>query len=237
MSGSPEKFGSYGLGNPGAVVDVFDADRSRVLRNTYWLLALSMVPTVLGAWLGITFQFRGLIVGSPMISALLFMGIAFGFFYAIEKFKNSSAGILLLLGFTLFMGLMLSRILQVYLAIPGGPQIIALAAGGTGLMFFGLATYATTTKRDFSGMGKFLFVGLIMLLVASLANIWLQLPALQMTIAVIAFGVFSAYLLYDLSRIIRGGETNYITATLAVYLDLYNIFVSLLQILGFARDD
>ncbi|HEU4621540.1 MAG TPA: Bax inhibitor-1/YccA family protein [Burkholderiaceae bacterium] len=211
-------------------------DRNRVLRNTYWMLALTMVPTTLGAYLGIAFNFA-LLPGSPFIGALLFLGIAFGFFFAIEKFKNSGVGVALLLGFTFFMGLMLSRILQVYLALPGGAQIVALAAGGTGLLFFGLATYATTSKRDFSNWGKFLFVGVIMLIVASLANIWLQLPALQLTIAVIALGLFSAYLLFDVSRIVNGGETNYVTATLAIYLDLYNIFVSLLQILGFARDE
>lgn len=216
------------------VVDV--ATRNRVLRNTYWLLALSMVPTALGAWLGVEFGFT-LLRGSPGLSAILFLGIAFGFFFAIEKFKNSGIGVALLLGFTFFMGLMLSRILQVYLAMRGGPQIVGLAAGGTGLLFFGLASYATVTKRDFASWGKFLFVGVIMLIVASFANLWLQMPALQMTIAVVALGIFSAYLLFDVNRVVRGGETNYITATLAIYLDLYNIFVSLLQILGFARND
>ena len=192
-------------------------------------------PTVIGAWIGIAMQFR--LPFSAGISTLVYLGIAFGLMFAIEKYKNSSVGVGLLLGFTFFMGLMLSRILQVYLAVKHGPEIVTLAAGGTALAFFGLAAYATTSKRDFSGWGKFLFIGLIMLVVASIANVFLQLPALQITIATIGCGLFSALLLFDLSRIVNGGETNYISATLSIYLDLYNLFISLLQILGFARSE
>lgn len=231
MSLLPQNANPYGLSR----ADVPAAERNRVLRNTYWLLALSMVPTALGAWLGVAFQFR--MPFSAGISLLIYLGIAFGLMFAIEKFKNSGVGVALLLVFTGFMGLMLSRILQVYLAIPNGPQTVALAAGGTALMFFGLATYASVTRRDFSSWGKFLFVGLIMLVVASIANVFLALPALQMTIAVLGFGLFSALMLFDLSRVINGGETNYVSATLAIYLDLYNMFTSLLQILGFARSE
>lgn len=234
MSLSPQNANPYGYGN-GGIAEAPAAVRNRVLRNTYWMLALSMLPTIAGAWLGVAMQFR-LPFGAGM-SALIYLGIAFAMMFAIEKFKNSGIGVALLLGFTFFMGLMLSRILQLYLAIPGGREIIALSAGGTGLMFFGLATYATATKKDFSSWGKFLFVGLIMLVVASIANVFLQMPALQMTLAVIGFGLFAALLLFDLSRVITGGETNYISATLSIYLDLYNMFVSLLQILGFARSE
>ena len=219
----------------GETVDMSAGVRNRVLRNTYWMLALSMIPTVIGAWIGIAMQFR--MPFSAGISMLVYLGIAFGLMFAIEKYKNSSAGVGLLLGFTFFMGLMLSRILQVYLAVKHGPEIVTLAAGGTALAFFGLAAYATTSKRDFSGWGKFLFIGLIMLVVASIANVFLQLPALQITIATIGCGLFSALLLFDLSRIVNGGETNYISATLSIYLDLYNLFISLLQILGFARSE
>ena len=218
----------------GSVAIPRNEQRNRVLRNTYWLLALSMVPTVLGAWLGVSLR---LPMPSGLLGFVVFMAVMFGFIWAIEKNKNSSLGVALLLGFTFVMGLFLSRILQVYLAMPSGPELIATAAAGTGIMFLGLGAYATTTKRDFSNMGKFLFIGVIMLLVAIVANIFLQLPALALTISVIGFGIFSAYLLYDLSRIVNGGETNYISATLAVYLDLFNIFQFLLSILGFARSE
>lgn len=203
---------------------------NRVLRNTYMLLALSMVPTVLGALLGIQLQFS-LFAGSPMISFIVFLGIAFGFMWGIEKTKDSAMGVVLLLGFTFFMGLMLSRILQVALGFSNGGTLIAMAAGGTGAIFFTLAGIATVTKRDFSGMGKFLFVGVVVLLLAALANAFFQVPALALTISVVAVLLFSAYILYDISRIVNGGETNYISATLAVYLDIYNVFVSLLNLL------
>jgi modulator of FtsH protease len=204
--------------------------QNRVLRNTYLLLALSMVPTVLGALVGVQMKFSFL-AGSPLMSFLLFLGIAFGFMWGIEKTKNSGMGVALLLAFTFFMGLMLSRILQVALGFGNGGTLIAMAAGGTGAIFFALAGVAATTKRDLSGLGKFLFAGMILILVAALANIFFQIPALSLAIAALAVVIFSAYILYDINRIVQGGETNYITATLAVYLDVYNVFVSLLQLL------
>ncbi|MGE5469925.1 MAG: Bax inhibitor-1/YccA family protein [Bacteroidota bacterium] len=204
--------------------------QNRVLRNTYMLLGLSMVPTVLGALLGIQIQFS-LMAGSPFISFLLFMGIAFGFMWGIEKNKDSGLGVALLLGFTFFMGLMLSRILQVALGFSNGGSMIALAAGGTGAIFFTLASVASVSKRDFSGMGKFLFVGMIVVLLAGVANIFFQIPALSLTIAAAVVAIFSAYILFDISRIVQGGETNYVSATLAVYLDIYNVFVGLLQLI------
>ena len=212
------------------------AQRNRVLRNTYWLLALSLVPTVLGAWVGVS---TGLIarMGTGM-SVLLFLGGAFGFIYAIEKTKNSGAGVPVLLAFTFFMGLMLSRLLSAILGFSNGPSLIMMAFGGTAGVFFAMASLATVIKRDLSGMAKFLFVGVIVLLIAGLMNIFLfQSSALMLTISVIAIGLFSAYMLYDIKQIIDGGETNYISATLAIYLDLYNIFQSLLAILGFAGGD
>ncbi|HRH16956.1 MAG TPA: Bax inhibitor-1/YccA family protein [Aquabacterium sp.] len=208
------------------------AQRQRVLRNTYALLALSMVPTVLGAWLGVQmgFSFFG---GSPLIGFVVFMAVAFGFFYAIEKFKNSGVGVLLLLGFTFFMGLMLSRMIGAVLGFSNGGQLIATAFGGTALVFVGMATLASTMKRDVSSMGKWLTMGVIVLLLAVVANIFLKMPALMLTISALAVVIFSAFILYDLKRIIDGGETNYVTATLAIYLDVYNVFQSLLAILGF----
>ena len=208
------------------------ADRNRVLRNTYWLLALSLVPTVLGAWVGVATGFS-FFAGNPLIGFMLFMGIAFGFFFAIEKFKNSGVGVALLLGFTFFMGLMLSRLIGVVLGnFTNGASLIAMAFGGTAAVFFGMASLASTIKRDLSGLGKWLMVGAIGLLVAIVANIFLQLPALFLTISVLAIVIFSAFMLYDLKRVIDGGETNYVSATLAVYLSVYNVFQSLLSLLG-----
>jgi modulator of FtsH protease len=203
--------------------------RQRVLRNTYALLALSMIPTVLGAWVGIAFGFS-LFAGSPLISAIAFMAIAFGFFFAIEKFKHSGVGVLLLLGFTFFMGLMLSRLLGFVLGLSNGTQLIAMAFGSTAVVFGAMATLASTIKRDISGMGKWLFVGALVLIVASLANIWLQMPALMLALSAMSALIFSAFILYDLKRIMDGGETNYVTATLSVYLSVYNVFTALLQL-------
>jgi modulator of FtsH protease len=207
--------------------------RNRVLRNTYWLLALSMVPTVLGAWLGVaTGITRGLGVG---MSAIVFLGGAFAFMFAIEKFKNSAAGVPVLLAFTFFMGVMLSRLIGAVLGMANGAGIIMTAFAGTGLVFLGMATASTVIKRDLSAMGKWLFIGAIMLLVAGLANIFIQSSALFLTVAVLAIGIFSAFILYDLKRVRDGYETNYITATLGVYLSIYNVFQSLLALLGFAN--
>jgi modulator of FtsH protease len=208
------------------------AERNRVLRNTYWLLALSLVPTVLGSWVGLQMGFNWF-SANPFIGFLVFMGVAFGFFFAIEKTKNSGLGVVLLLAFTFFMGLMLSRLLGGVLGnYRNGSQLITMAFGGTAIIFFGMATVATTIKRDISGMGKWLFVGVIGLILASVANIWLQMPALMLTVSVLAIVIFSAYMLYDIKRVIDGGETNYVTATLSIYLDVYNVFVHLLSILG-----
>ena len=206
--------------------------RNRVLRNTYWLLALSMVPTVLGAWLGVsTGIVRGLGVG---MSAIVFLAGAFGFIFAIEKLKNSAAGVPVLLAFTFFMGLMLSRLIGAVLGLSNGAGLIMTAFTGTGLIFLGMASLSSVIKRDLSAMGKWLFIGAIMLLVVGLANIFLQSSALMITISVLAIGIFSAFILYDLKRVQDGEETNYITATLGVYLSLYNVFQSLLALLGIA---
>ena len=204
--------------------------QNRVLRNTYLLLALSMLPTVAGAVLGVRMGFS-FFAGSPMMSFLVFFAVAFGFMWGIERTKDSSLGVVLLLAFTFFMGLMLSRILQVALGFTNGASLIATAAGGTGAIFFTLAGIATVTKKDFSFLGKFLFVGLVVILLAALANIFFQVPALSLTISAVAVLLFSGYILYDISQIVNGGEVNYISATLAVYLDIYNLFTSLLHLL------
>jgi modulator of FtsH protease len=206
------------------------ASSQRVLRNTYWLLALSLLPTVLGAWIGVK---TGIVAQLGMgMSAVLFLGGAFAFMFAIEKTKDSAAGVGVLLAFTFFMGLMLSRMLAAILGFSNGASLIMTAFGGTAAVFFAMASLATVVKRDLSNMGKFLFVGAIVLLVAGLLNLFLQSSALMMTLSVIAIALFSAFMLYDIKRVIDGGETNYITATLAIYLDIYNVFQSLLSLLG-----
>jgi len=210
--------------------------QQRILRNTYMLLGISLVPTVLGAIVGMSMKFN-FFAGSPVVGFIAFLAIVFGFFYAIEKTKNSAWGVAILLGFTFFMGLILSRLIGRTLGLANGGQMIALAAGGTAIIFFGMSTLAATIKRDLTNMGKFFFVGLIILLVAAFSNIFFQLPALTLTIMVLAIGLFSAFLMYDINRIITGGETNYITATLAIYLSIYNIFANLLALLGFTNSD
>jgi modulator of FtsH protease len=204
--------------------------QNRVLRNTYLLLAISMIPTVAGAVLGVNLGFA-LFAGNSLVSFLLFLGIAFAFMWGIQRTKDSAMGVVLLLGFTFFMGMMLSGILRVALGFSNGPALIATAAGGTGAIFFTLAGFATVTRKDFGFMGRFLFVGLIVILLAMLANLFFQIPALSLTISAVAVLLFSGYILFDISRIVNGGETNYITATLAVYLDIYNLFVHLLHLL------
>jgi len=204
--------------------------RDRVLRNTYWLLALSMIPTVLGAWLGVATGITRAM--SPGVGLVVFLVGAFGFMFAIEKFKNSAAGVPILLAFTFFMGLMLSRLVGIVLGFSNGAGLIMTAFAGTGAIFLGMATMSTIVKRDLSGMAKFMFIGAILVLVAGIANVFLQSSALMITLSVLVIGIFSFFILYDLKRVRDGEETNYISATLGVYLSLYNIFQSLLAIFG-----
>ena len=206
------------------------AERNQVLRNTYWLLALSMVPTVLGAWVGIATGLAAAL--SPGIGLMLFLGGAFGFMFAIEKTKDSAAGVPVLLAFTFFMGLMLSRLVGSVLGLTNGAGLVMTAFAGTGAIFLGMASLSSIIKRDLSAMGKWLFVGAILLLVAGLANVFIQSGALMITLAVLAIGIFTAFILHDLKRVKDGLETNYITATLGVYLSLFNVFQSLLLLLG-----
>ena len=205
-------------------------DRNRVLRNTYWLLALSMIPTVLGAWVGISTGITRAM--SPGVSMIVFLAGAWGLMFAIEKTKESAAGVFVLLGFTFFMGLMLARLLGAVLGLSNGAGLIMVAFTGTGAVFFGMAALSSIIKRDLSSLGKWLFIGAVMLFVGFLANFFIQSGPLMLTLMVISIGVFSAFVLYDLKRVRDGEETNYITATLGVYLSLYNVFQSLLALLG-----
>lgn len=205
-------------------------ERQRVLRNTYALLALSMLPTALGAWLGVA---SGLAQAmTPGVSLIVFLAGAFGFMFAIEKTQHSAAGVPVLLGFTFFMGLMLSRLVGAVLGLGNGAALVMTAFAGTGVIFLGMAALSSVIRRDLSGLGKWLFIGAVMLMVAGIVNIFLQSSALMTTLAVLTIGIFSAFVLHDLKRVRDGEETNYISATLGVYLSLYNVFQSLLALLG-----
>ena len=223
MNDQVTTLGSAGYG-------VSQEERQRVLRNTYWLLALSMLPTVLGAWVGVATGITQSLRGG--IGLIVFLGGAFAFMFAIEKTKRSAAGVPVLLAFTFFMGLMLSRLIGMVLGFKNGTELIMTAFAGTAGVFFVMATLASVIKRDLSGMGKWLFVGAMVLMVGAIINVFVGSSAGMMAISVAAIGIFSAYMLYDLKQILDGGETNYISATLALYLDVFNVFQSLLALLG-----
>ena len=206
------------------------AERNRVLRNTYWLLALSLVPTVLGAWLGVATGVTAYLGGG--LGLIVFLAGAFGFMFAIEKTKNSAAGVPVLLGFTFFMGLMLSRLIAMVLGFQNGAELVMTAFAGTAGVFFVMASLASTIKRDLSGMSQWLFIGAIGLMIGGIVNVFVGSTAGMMVLSTLAIVIFSAYMLFDLKQIVDGGETNYISATLALYLDLFNVFQSLLALLG-----
>jgi modulator of FtsH protease len=221
-------------GRFGTAIDT-TAQRNRVMRNTYWLLALSMLPTVFGAWVGVA---TGITAGlTGFVGLIVFLGGAFGFIFAIEKTKNSAAGVPVLLAFTFFMGLMLSRLLAGVLGFSNGSSLVMTAFGGTAAVFFVMANLSTFIKRDISGMGKWLFIGMLAVFFGAIINVFVGSTAGMAAIATLAIIVFSMYLLYDLKRIVDGGETNYITATLGLYLSLFNIFQSLLMLLGIFGGD
>jgi modulator of FtsH protease len=228
MSDNVQRFGYAGLATSAE-------QRNKVMRNTYWLLALSMLPTIAGAWLGVATGITQALGGG--LGMIVFLGGAFGFMYAIEKTKDSAAGVPVLLGFTFFMGLMLSRMIGMILGFSNGSQLIMTAMGGTAGVFAVMATLASVIKRDISGMGKWLFVGALAIMVGAIINVFVGSSTGMMVISVMAIGIFSAYMLYDLKQIIDGGETNYISATLALYLDIFNVFQSLLALLGIAGGD
>jgi modulator of FtsH protease len=215
---------------PAARIGEVATAQNRVLRNTYMMLALTMIPTVIGAFVGTSMSFA-FMAQSPVMSTLLMFGAMMGLMFAVTALRNSVWGVVALLGFTFVAGVFLGPILQVALHLKNGAQLIGMAAGGTGIIFFSLATLATVTKRDFSFMGKFLFIGLILLIIASLANLFFHIPALSLTISSIAVLIFSAYILFDVSRIVNGGETNYVMATMGLFLNIYNIFINLLSLL------
>ena len=221
--------GQAGAGTAPVLVD--SARQNRVLRNTYWLLALTMIPTVFGALFGVTFPFGPIFRNYPILAPIGMFAVMLGLLFGVSAARNSSLGVVLIFVFTFVAGFFLGPILQVAGGLRNGGQLIALAGGMTAVILFTMAGIATVTKKDFSFLGKFLFIGLILLIVASLANLFFQIPALQLTLSAISVLIFSAYILYDVSNIIHGGETNYVMATVNLYLNIYNIFVSLLNLL------
>jgi modulator of FtsH protease len=227
MSDNITPLNNHAFGN---AVGTSALERSRVLRNTYVLLAVSLLPTVLGAYLGVSTGLSKAFSG--WMGLIVMLAGAFGFIYAIEKTKHSSKGVYVLLGFTFFMGLVMSSLIARVLGFRNGASLVMTAFGGTAGVFFVMATLATTIKRDLSGMSKWLFWGAVVLMLGSIINVFVGSTMGMAAISTLAIGIFSAYMLYDIKQVIDGGETNYISATLAIYLDLINIFQSLLSLLG-----
>jgi len=209
----------------------YAVQQHRVLRNTYWLLALSLIPTVIGAAVGTNLDL-GFLRTNPMLSSFAILAIFYGWIFAIERNRNSSLGVGLLLGFTFFMGLLLGPLFQFVLGLNNGIQLVMMAAGGTAAVFFGLAGLASSTTRDFGFLAKFLFVGFIVIMLAVVANIFLASPVLYLALLGMFILFSSAVILFQINAIVRGGETNYVSATLTLYVSIYNIFSSLLQLLG-----
>jgi modulator of FtsH protease len=203
--------------------------QNRVLRNTYLLLALTMVPTIIGAFVGIATA--SVVMAHPIAISLVMLAAVMGLQFAIAANRNNAIGVVLLLLMTGLLGWWLGPILNFALTLKNGAALVAYAAGGTGVILFGMGAIAATAKRDFGFLGKFLYVGMWALLLAMIANMFLQIPALALALSTLVIVVFSLFLLFDLQRIIRGGETNYIMATTAVYMSLFNIFANLLNIL------
>lgn len=204
---------------------------NKVLRNTYALLGMTMIPTVLGAMLGISINFSFLFAASPIVAFIGIMAVVFGMSWLVAKNANNAAGIWLLFGFTFIMGMLLGPILQVALGLSNGAQLIGLAAGGTAASFLTLSAMASNSKRDFSFLGKFITIGFVLIVLAILANFFFQIPALSLTISAGVVLLMSAYILYEINQIVRGGQTNYVMATLSIYISLHNMFSHLLHLL------
>jgi modulator of FtsH protease len=204
---------------------------NKVLKNTYMLLSMTLAFSAVTAGISMAMNL-------PHGAALIMTLVAFGLMFVVNKKADSASGIYWIFAFTGLMGASLGPMLNAYAAMPNGSALIMQALGGTALIFFALSGYALTSKKDFSFMGGFLMVGLIVAIVASLANIFFQIPALSLAISAAIIMIMSGLILFDTSRIINGGERNYIRATISLYLSIYNIFVHLLSLLGvFGSDD
>ncbi|MDG1944180.1 MAG: Bax inhibitor-1/YccA family protein [Halioglobus sp.] len=203
---------------------------NKVLKNTYMLLGVTLLFSAVTAGISMA-------IGLGQGTALIFMLVGFGLLFVVNKTADSSKGLLAIFAFTGVMGASIGPMLNYYLAMPNGPALVMQALGGTAVVFFGLSAYALTTRKDFSYMGGFLMVGLLVAVVAMIANIFLAIPALSLTISAAVVMIMSGLILYDTSRIINGGETNYIRATVSLYLDIYNLFIHLLSLLSFFSGD
>lgn len=197
---------------------------NRVLKNTYMLLGMTLLFSALTAGISMS---MGLGHGAGLVLAL----VGFGLLFVVNRLADSSKGLIAIFAFTGVMGASIGPMLNYYLAMPNGPGLVMQALGGTAIVFFGLSAYALTTRKDFSYMGGFLMVGLLVAVVAMIANIFLAIPALSLTISAAVVMIMSGLILFDTSRIINGGETNYIRATVSLYLDIYNLFIHLLHLL------
>lgn len=207
------------------------ARENPVLRNAFGLLALSMIPTAVGAAFAMSLGIPAMMMASPLIASLVFLAVMFGMLFMISANSDSALGVVFMLVFTFLAGMWLSGILSVALAMTNGWQMIMTAALGTAGVVTGCSIYAMNTKRDFSSMGGFLFGSMIALIVVSLANIFFQMPLLSILISIAAIVIFSLFMVFDVQRVVRGGETNYVMAATSIYLNIYNIFSSLLNLL------
>jgi FtsH-binding integral membrane protein len=223
---------------PVAVNDIQDlaVRQHKVLRNTYLLLALSLIPTAIGAAIGSNINL-GFMRSNPIVSFIVIMAVFYGWIFAIEKNRESSLGVGLLLGFTMFLGLLLGPLLQSVLGLKNGGQLVMMAAGGTAAVFMVMSGIATTTQRDLSNMGSFLTVGAVVIMLAVVANLFFASSMLHLVILSGFVLLSSAMILWQVNSIVRGGETNYISATLTLYISIYNLFSSLLQLLGIFGGD
>lgn len=203
---------------------------NKVLKNTYMLLSMTLAFSAVTAGISMAMNL-------PSGAALVMTLVAFGLMFVVNKKADSASGIYWIFAFTGLMGASLGPMLSAYAAMPGGGALIMQALGGTALIFFALSGYALTSKKDFSFMGGFLMVGMIVALVAMVANIFFQIPALSLAISAAIIMIMSGLILFDTSRIINGGERNYIRATISLYLSIYNIFVHLLMLLGVLGND
>ena len=205
---------------------------NKLIRNTYTLLSMTLLFSALMAGVSMAMNVP------PMANLIAFGGSIVLLWFVLPRTANSTAGIFVVFGITGLLGFGLGPVLNMYLALPNGGQVIATALGGTGVIFLGLSGYALTTRKDFSFLGGFLIVGFLVVILAALANIFMAIPALSLAISAAVIMIMSGFILYDTSRMVNGGETNYVLATIGLYLSIYNIFISLLQILGaFSGDD
>ena len=200
-------------------------ETNKVLRNTYTLLSMTLIFSGLCAGIAV-------MTNMPPLGMLITLVGYFGLLFLTSKFANSGLGLVFVFALTGFMGLTLGPIISMYLSLPNGGEIVMTAMGGTGIIFLGLSGYALTTRKDFSFLGGFLMVGILVAFLAGIASMFLSMPGLSLAVSAMFILLMSGLILYQTSAIIHGGETNYILATVTLYVSIYNLFLSLLQLLG-----